>query len=319
MLAVISYPPIPIWELGPLRLSLHGLFAALGFLAGAALATRFARERGYDTIKFQSILTWGLIGAMLGARYFTAPAAIAGDWDLISGDWTRLFRHLNPVVGNFSIMGGFLGGIIGGAIRTRMFGMSFLPFGDFATFGLALGTIVGRIGDLAIVEHLGAESDFFLAFGLKPGYEPAPQHTVLQAACDASGTPVGEICASYHHAGLYDMLGAILLIGVLYLLVRVWKQRHYGQLLGFWVVWYGLQRFLIDFTRLVPDEQVGARAADATLGMFTWSQWSALTAAAGGLGLILYFGLTKPVVGEEADKEYQAAGEPAEVPGPTPQ
>ena len=33
MYALISYPPIPIFELGPLGLSLHGLGAAIGFLA----------------------------------------------------------------------------------------------------------------------------------------------------------------------------------------------------------------------------------------------------------------------------------------------
>lgn len=299
MLAIISYPPIPIWELGPLRLSLHGLFAAIGFLAGAMLATRHARERGYDTERYQSILTWGLVGAMLGARYFTTPAAIV--------DGVPLLTALNPIQGNFSIMGGFLGGIIGGVVRTRMLGLKFLPFGDFSAFGLALGTIVGRIGDLAIVEHLGAESDAFLAFGLKPGYRPAPQHTILQAACDASGTPVGEVCASYHHTGLYDMLGAVLLIGVLYLLKKVWKERHYGQLLAVWVVWYGIQRFLIDFTRLVPEGALGAGAADATLGSLTWSQWSALGAAALGVALVFAFRRLTPVVSEDADAAYQDA------------
>ncbi len=297
MLAVISYPPIPIWELGPLRLSLHGLFAAVGFLLGAMLATKHVRERGYDSEKFQSILTWGLVGAMLGARYFTSPAAIA--------DGMPLLEALNPIQGNFSIMGGFLGGLIGAVTRTRMLGLKFLPLGDFIAFGLALGTIVGRIGDLAIVEHLGAESDGLLAFGLKPGYEPAPQHTILQAACDASGTPVGEVCASYHHAGLYDMLGAIALIGVLYLLRRYWRSRHYGQLLGFWVVWYGIQRFLIDFTRLVPEGELGAVAADRTLGSWTWSQWSALAAALLGVVLLAVFRRLAPAISEEADREYQ--------------
>ncbi len=297
MLAVISYPPIPIWELGPVRLSLHGLFAAVGFLLGAMLATRHARRAGYDTEKYQSILTWGLVGAILGARYFTAPAAIA--------DGVPLLAALNPIRGNFSIMGGFLGGIIGGVLRTRLLGLKFLPFGDFSAFGLALGTIVGRLGDLSIVEHLGRETTFPLAFGLKPGYHPAPQHTILQAACDASGTPAGQVCAAYHFTALYDLLGAVVLLGVLYLLVRFWRGRHYGQLFAFWVVWYGVQRFLIDFTRLVPSSQVGSVAADATLGSLTWSQWSAVGAALLGVALIVVFRRLTPAVSEEADASYQ--------------
>jgi hypothetical protein len=40
VLAAISYPPIPIFELGPRTLSLHGPFAGLGFVAGAFLMLR---------------------------------------------------------------------------------------------------------------------------------------------------------------------------------------------------------------------------------------------------------------------------------------
>ena len=53
LLAVISYPPIPLFDVGPLRLSLHGLFAAIGFVAGAYYATRKYGERGFDITKFQ--------------------------------------------------------------------------------------------------------------------------------------------------------------------------------------------------------------------------------------------------------------------------
>ena len=67
MLAFISYPPIPIFEVGPLRLSLHGLFAALGFVAGAWIASREIRKRGFDVAgiqdveKIQHVLTiWSL-------------------------------------------------------------------------------------------------------------------------------------------------------------------------------------------------------------------------------------------------------------------
>jgi hypothetical protein len=44
-LAVISYPPLVRIELGPLAISPHGIMAAAGFLAGAALMRRVARER----------------------------------------------------------------------------------------------------------------------------------------------------------------------------------------------------------------------------------------------------------------------------------
>ena len=265
MLGVISYPPIPIFEVGPLRLSLHGLFAALGFLGGAWLATRYVRSRGYDVERFSSVLTWALIGALLGARFLTIPAHI--------GDPGFGFTDAINPVGSFSILGGYAGGIAGAWLRMRRFRMPFLPYGDMASFGMALGTVIGRVGDLAIVEHLGGPSTFFLAFGVKPGHDLAPQHDALECfSALANG-----LCGSYHHTALYDMLGAVVLLGFLGWLYRSNLQLRYGQLFFTWVAWYGFQRFLIDFTRLSLDVN-----GDATLGPLTWSQWSGLAAGVGG-------------------------------------
>lgn len=282
VLAVISYPPIPIFEVGPLRLSLHGLFAALGFIAGAWIATRLLARRGYDTAKYQSVLSWALVGALLGARYFTAPAALFAGQGLAA---------LNPVAGNFSIMGGFAGGILVGWYRMRKVGLAVLPILDWSTFGLALGTVVGRLGDIAIVEHLGRATTVPWGYGIKPGYDVAPQHDALECSVAQAG-PDG-LCGVYHHVAAYDLLGAAVLLGVLFVVVRR-VRLHYGQLFSFWIIWYGLQRFVLDFLRFGNG--------DATIGPFTWNQVSGLAAAFGGAILFYWFGRTQLEVSEEADR-----------------
>ncbi len=269
VLAAISYPPIPIWELGPIRLSLHGVFAAVGFVVGAWLATRKMADKGLDTVKYQSALTWGLVGALLGARYFTAPAAIL--------DGVPLLDALNPISGNFSIMGGFAGGIIAGGTRMRMVGLPVRPTLDMSSFGLAIGTVVGRIGDLAIVEHLGRETTVPWGYGIKPGYDVAPMHNALE--CSTPG-PDG-FCGIYHHAAAYDMLGAAVLLGVLYLLAKRFRLAP-GQLFFIWMAWYGFQRFLIDSLRFGQG--------DAVIGGFTWNQLSGLAAGLAATTALLYLG-----------------------------
>ena len=95
-------------------------------------------------------------------------------------------------------------------------------------------------------------------------------------------------------------LGAIVLFGFLYWLYHRSRVRlRYGQMFAVWLVWYGFQRLLIDFTRLALD--VGG---DRTLGALTWSQWSALASAAGGVALFLWLGRTNPVVTPENDRTY---------------
>jgi prolipoprotein diacylglyceryltransferase len=161
---------------------------------------------------------------------------------------------------------------------------------------LALGTVVGRIGDLAIVEHLGRPTTLAWGYGVKPGYDLAPQHDVLECATSPGGPgdlcPVPDIASIagaveagapgvYHHVAAYDLLGAAVLLGVLYLLTRRFELSP-GRLFFLWVAWYGLQRFLLDSLRF--------GLGDATIGPFTWNQVSGLAAGVGGLFLLWWVG-----------------------------
>jgi phosphatidylglycerol:prolipoprotein diacylglycerol transferase len=291
MLAVISYPPIPIVDVGPLQFSLHGVFAAVGFLVGAWLASRELSKRGFDSQKYQSVLTWGLIGALIGARYLTTPASI------IEG--TSLADALNPISGNFSIMGGFAGGVLAGVIRMRQVGLSVSPTLDVSSFGLALGTVVGRIGDLAIVEHLGRATTVAWGYGIKPGYDLAPQHDSLE--CVAAEPGPDGLCGVFHHVAAYDMIGAGLLLAFLYLAYRRFRL-HYGQLFSLWIIWYGLQRFVLDSLRL--------GMGDAEIGTLTWNQLSGLAAALGAIGLFMFLERSQPKVSPERDQARGAINEP---------
>lgn len=282
MLAAISYPPIPIWEIGPLNLSLHGVFAGVGFVVGAILMLREVRRRGFDADKVASVLTWALVASLLGARFFTVPAHI-GDPGYGIGDALSL-------AGDYSIIGGYVGGIIGGVIRMRMLQLSVLPLLDAAAPGLAIGAVVGRIGDLFIVEHLGSATNFFLGYTVKGGYDISPQHDALECA-------VG-ICGTYHHTALYDMIGAAVLLCVLLILRTRWDSRRYGQVFAVWGMWYGLQRFFIDFTRLGAARD--GTVSDSVMGPFTGSQWGALAVAAIAFALFLRW-RRNPVVSSPND------------------
>jgi phosphatidylglycerol:prolipoprotein diacylglycerol transferase len=288
VLAAIAYPPIPIFEVGPLRLSLHGLFAAIGFIAGGALATRYLMRRGYDGEKFQSVLSWALVGSLVGARYLTSPATLLAGGSIADA--------LNPINGNFSIMGGFAGGILAAWWRMNQVDLARLPSFDAAAYGLVLGTIVGRIGDLGIVEHLGKATDAAWGYAIKPGYDVAPQHNGLE--CTTAEAGADGICGVYHHVAAYDMVGALIFFFVLYQIERRVTLR-YGQLFSIWIVWYGLQRFVLDFLRFGNG--------DATLGSFTWNQVSGLAGSVLGVALFVWYGRTQEISSRDNDMEISGA------------
>ncbi len=288
MLAAISYKPIPIFELGPLNLSLHGLFAGIGIVAGGSWMLRQARLRGFSTEKVASIFTWGVVAAIIGMRLFTIPAHL--------GDPGYGFSDMVSISGDYSILGGYAGGIIGGVIRMRMVGLSAKLALDLVAAGMALGAVIGRIGDLAIVEHLGSRTSTFLGYAVKPGYDLAPQHDALECTVAQA---VDGICGTYHHTALYDLLGALVLFAVLAYLGRSWTKRRYGQVFMVWMTWYGLQRFFVDFGRLEAAKD--GTVADSVMGPFTGSQWGALGMAALGAVLFWWFGRTSDVVTVEND------------------
>ncbi len=294
MLAAITYDPIPIWEVGPVALSLHGVFAGLGVVAGGTVMVRDAERRGFGRDITISIFTWGVVAAIIGTRLFTIPAHI--------GDPGYGFDDAIAIAGDYSILGGYLGGIIGALIRFRLLRAPGLPFLDMVAPGMALGAVIGRIGDLAIVEHLGSPTDFFLGYTVKPGYDVSPQHDALECTVQ---TAIDGICGTYHHTALYDLLGAAVLLGLLLYLRKNWSGKHYGQLFWIWAAWYGFQRFFIDFARLGAAED--GTVADSVMGPFTGSQWGALALGLAGLALIAWSGRTQPVVSASQDAAYVAS------------
>ena len=279
ILASVSYPPIPMLHLGGFHLSIHGVLIGLGILAGAWLGSRRLARAGGDVDSYQAVLTYAVVGALIGARYLTVPAAV-----LDGAGW----EALNPLSGNFSILGGFTGGILAGWWRIRTLGLPVLPILDASAPGLALGTVVGRLGCLAIVEHLGKPTTLPWGYAVKAGYDIAPQHTALE--CTTAQAGADGICGIYQPVAAYDLIGAAVLFLALTLVVRGVLLRP-GQLFGLWMAWYGLQRFLLDFLR----------SGDATIGPITWNQLSGLVAGIGGLALVWWLGRRRDGVLADAD------------------
>ena len=278
MLADLSYPPIPGWDLGPFGLSLHGAFAGLGLAVGISLLLRRVRRLNVaDADLVISVLAWGVVGALIGIRLFTIPARI--------GDPGYGWYDLIDPRGAYSMLGGLTGGLLTAAGRSWRLRLPAAVLFDAAAAPLAIGQAIGRLGDLAIVEHLGSPTSFFLGYTLRPGFDVAGQHDALEALCD-----LGTTCGPYHHTALYDLLGLVLLAVVLWRLAGRFRP---GSLILVWAAWYGLQRFLIDFARLGAARD--GLAGDSIIGPLTASQWGGLALAAAAIaGLVIVRVVSRP-------------------------
>jgi phosphatidylglycerol:prolipoprotein diacylglycerol transferase len=239
-LAFISYHPIVHVHIGPLSISPHGVGIAVGFLLGARLMLPAAEKRGISADDVYSLLTRAAIGAIIGARL----AYVINH----AGDYDNVLDVLKVWQGGISLLGGFAGAILSALPDMRKRRLSFWKVMDAAAPGMALGVIVGRIGDLIVGDHLGKATDFVL------GYKCPPPNIDTASPC------LGH---AVHQTALYDFIITIGLLALLLWLRR--KPRWDGFLIFMFATYYGVGRVIEDFLR-----------EDVRHWGLTGSQWSAL-------------------------------------------
>lgn len=258
MLALIQFDPVPWVEIGPLRVSPHGIGTAVGFLAGARLLMPATRARGVADELVHTMLWRALLGALVGARL----AYVVNH----PGDFHNIGEVLAVWEGGLSLLGGIAGGIAAAYPTMREHRLPFWSLMDAAAPGLALGIAIGRIGDIVVGDHLGKPTDFALGFRCTGAEAASP--------CVA---PLGE---GVHMPALYDMVSASALLLALLALRRV--KRWDGFLFLVFVAWYGTGRVIEDFFRVDETHGTGLSA----------SQWVALVASLASLCALALRGRT---------------------------
>ena len=218
-------------EVFGLLITWHGLFTALGIVAGVGLAVRLAATRRVS-IDADTAYTLGMIIVFSGIVGARALYVIERYGDPGSGveSFLDIFR-LNE--GGISIYGAIIGGTIGGwayALRNR------LPGGvgaDAAIFGMLIGLAVGRLGDIINGEHFAKASDLPWALVYTHPNSPGFSHSF-------------ELGAT-HPAVAYEALGDLAIIGVLALL---WQRGpKSGVIFSLGLLLYSVMRFFVSFLR----------------------------------------------------------------------
>ncbi|MEO7557056.1 MAG: prolipoprotein diacylglyceryl transferase [Acidimicrobiales bacterium] len=279
MLAFISYDPIVKIHLGPLAISPHALGIVFGFLAGARLARPEMRRRGVSDQQLYDCLYRAAIGAAVGARL----AYVVNHLGEYSGHPLDAFAIWK---GGISLLGGIFGAVLAAYPLMRRHRLPFLSTMDAAAPGLALGILLGRVGDLIVGDHLGKPTDFVLGFRC--------------SGADSASSCVAPLGHAVHLPALYDLVSVTGLLTVLIVLRR--RRWASGFLISFFAVWYGTGRFIEDFFR-----------TDVTHGTgLTGSQWTSVVSVLVGIGLLVRLARLGGVA--EPDGDGADAPAPAEAP-----
>lgn len=221
---MIPYFSLTSFTLGPFTIYVWGLFVALGFMFGGAMAAWFARRRGASADVVWDLVAWmvaaGMIGGRLGhvllydpAYYLAHPIEIFAIWN-----------------GGLSVYGGFVLCAVVAIWRLRRQQVDVWRYADILAFGLPFGKWIGRIGCFFIHDHPGTATDFVLGVQYPDGI-------------------------TRHDHGLYLSINAFILAMVMLWLAR--KERPTGFFLAVFSVWYGVTRFGFDFYRVIDVRYFG--------------------------------------------------------------
>jgi prolipoprotein diacylglyceryl transferase len=288
VLAAIGWKVLDRFHIGSrFAISPHGVGIAVGYLCGAWVFMHEGPKRGISEERASSVVLWGLVGAIVGARVGYILSHLSEFHSI--GDVLAIYR------GGISLIGGIIGWVVVAGFILRRYHLSILRTFDAAAMPLAVGIVIGRVGDLIIGDHLGKPTSWAFAFqywgGNLSGYDcvsnPGTCVTVLsgghQQIITHNGarlvSPDGSLLATgvgVHQTALYDFVLTMGLVLLLLILLR--KPRRAGILTATFVIWYATGRILTDAVRV-----------ERRFLHLTGSQWACAAAVLLCLGLLVYW------------------------------
>jgi phosphatidylglycerol:prolipoprotein diacylglycerol transferase len=238
-LASIPYRTFPSFQIGPVTVRTFGVFVAIGILVGVWCLLRFARDRDLDTEQLSRLAVWVVVLGIVGSRLLF----VITRWSEFRNDLPSVFAVWE---GGLQFSGAFLVAIVViWWFSQRHPGFGGLRLSDGIVFGLAPGLAIGRLGCMAVGEHLGTQTHFFLGWKYLGG---------------ATREPVaGGVGSVIHNTAIYELLLLLPLIAVLWWLER--RRVPGGWLTVAFLLWYGTQRFLTDFLRAYDRTVAGLTGA----------------------------------------------------------
>lgn len=229
-----------IVDVAGIEITWHGLFTALGVIAGVAVATYFARKENYPEDMIYNVALFLVIGGIIGAR----GLYVIENWGDFRNDLGDIFA-LNT--GGISIYGALIGGTIGGWGYAYVTKVPNIPrAADIAALGGIIGMAVGRIGDIINGEHFASSTS--LPWGVVYTHQNSPSYIQF-----------GPNALPQHPAVGYELIGDLLIFGIL--LFMFFNVKRHGVTFFAWVFLYGLLRTLVSFLRLDDTVFLGLRTA----------------------------------------------------------
>ncbi len=249
-------------SIGGFDIYLYSVMILMGVLAALFLGIREGKRLGIKSDYIIDGLIIILPLAIVGARLYY----VIFQWENYAGQWGRIFAFTE---GGLAIHGGFLVALIASIVYTRVRGLDPLKIFDLVAPGFLIGQAFGRWGNFFNQEAHGG-----VVGGMDNGSAVLSldsQREFLSQTLRLPDFIVNNMYFSadyglnyYHPTFLYESLWNILgLVAILFL--RRMPFVRSGDMIAFYLIWYSVGRFFIEFMRTdaLYIGETGIRTAQA--------------------------------------------------------
>ena len=237
-------------SIGPLEIRFYSLLILSGIGAGVFIAQREARRYGEDPSHVVNIAVTGALSSIVGARLY--HVFDQDQWPYYRQNPGDIIKVWN---GGIGIFGALIGAMLGLALYVwlvnrstakregrRAHRLNVLRWMDIGAPAFLIGQAVGRWGNFFNQELFGPPTD--LPWGIPIDVENRPQEYIT--------------ATHFHPLFLYEsILSFIGVFVILYLARRFSRRLLLGDVMLMYFMWYGSERFLLEFLR-VGNWKVGA-------------------------------------------------------------
>jgi phosphatidylglycerol:prolipoprotein diacylglycerol transferase len=232
-----------IFNVGPLQITGYGIMMMVGFLMGGWLIGLELRRRGLREDYAGEIVVAAVIGGIVGAKLWYVG---------LTGDPQALFSR-----GGLVWYGGFIGGTLAVILNGIRLKVPTRWTAQLVAPSLAAAYALGRVGCFLVNDDYGRPTDVAWAVRFPQGLPPSTADNMNRLF----GIPIPEgvdptTVLAVHPTQLYEvalMLGAFALL---------WSLRRReggtGWLFGLYLVFAGMERFLVEFLRAKDDRMFGS-------------------------------------------------------------
>ena len=214
-------------DFGFVQIYWYSVMIFIGFLLGGYLVLREARRFEIADEFIINLFFYTVPIAIIGARLYS----VIFSWDMYSINLVDIFKIWE---GGLAIHGGVFFGLIFLLIYSKKHGHNPLKIMDIASVGLIVGQIIGRWGNFFNQE----------AHGPAVALETLKNYHIPNFIIEGMNIDGTYYHPTFLYEGLWNFIGLIIM-----LILRRRKKAKVGQICGFYMIWYGIGRFLIEMLR----------------------------------------------------------------------